>query len=166
LVNWFPDLTPGVYTHRYQAAWTVTGSAGYLLMGGEFLAVNGTPQQGLVRFAVKPIGPGLQGPRVSGADFAPTLSATAPDSVQVSWTSNWDRDDKTLQYRVIRDGDMSVPAYSVTADSEFWNRPVLSWTDTGLVAGSTHTYQISANDSSGNTVFGKTLSITTPLTSS
>ncbi len=36
-----------------QAAWHVTGSGDYVVLAGEFLAVNGKAQQGLVRMAIE-----------------------------------------------------------------------------------------------------------------
>ena len=44
-------FTEGTYTGQSQAAWSVSGNAKYISYGGEFPTVNGTKQQGLVRFA-------------------------------------------------------------------------------------------------------------------
>ena len=67
MVNWFPNARCiGTYTGQGQAAWTVTGNSQYVVLGGEFPTVNGTGQQGLVRFAVKSIAPGQ-----AGADRSP-----------------------------------------------------------------------------------------------
>ena len=53
LLNWFPQVEMG-HLHRPVPGGrgTVTGNAQYVVMGGEFPSVNGTAQQGLVRFAV------------------------------------------------------------------------------------------------------------------
>ncbi len=102
LYNWFPDFTVGTFTGQSQAAWTVTGNGQYVVMGGEFPSVNGTGQQGLVRFAVKPPAPGTQAPRLSGSGFVPSLVATSTHSVRVAWPANWDRDDENLTYKVYR----------------------------------------------------------------
>ncbi|RIX26593.1 hypothetical protein D1781_16890 [Amnibacterium setariae] len=50
LVDFYPTFLVGTYTGAYQAAWSVTQGAGYLLYGGEFQQVNGARQTGLVRF--------------------------------------------------------------------------------------------------------------------
>lgn len=71
LLEWYPTLTTGTFTGQYQAAWSVTQGAGYLLYGGEFQSVNGKRQTGLVRFR------GYPDP-VTGAieDPTPTTSPT------------------------------------------------------------------------------------------
>ena len=62
-LDWYPTLTTGTYTGQNQAAWSVTGNTSYVALGGEFPTVNGTAQQGLVRFAVRSIAPNKVGPR-------------------------------------------------------------------------------------------------------
>src|SRR3954470_6903881 len=64
LLDWFPDLTPGTFTGQDQAAWSITGTKDYVVVGGEFPSVNGVAQQGLVRFAVRSLAPN----RVGAAD--------------------------------------------------------------------------------------------------
>ena len=165
LLNWFPDLSVGSYTGQSQAAWTVTGANGYVVQGGEFPAVNGTPQQGLVRFATKAITTPKQGPRIIGANFVPSVVSLNPGTVRVAWTSNWDRDDLNLSYKVIRNSDTAHPVYTITSASEFWNLPVLGFIDTGLTPGQTYTYKLVASDNVGgtgntNTVTGNPVSIT------
>ena len=49
--GFLPGFATGSYTGLTQAVWTVEGNGQYIVYGGEFLAVNGTPQQGLVRFS-------------------------------------------------------------------------------------------------------------------
>ena len=49
--GFLPGFATGSYTGLTQAVWTVEGNGQYIVYGGEFLAVNGTKQQGLVRFA-------------------------------------------------------------------------------------------------------------------
>ncbi|WP_127842815.1 WD40 repeat domain-containing protein [Actinomyces wuliandei] len=53
LDGFLPQFQIGSYTGTYQATWTVEGNDDYVVYGGEFLAVNGTAQQGLVRFAAR-----------------------------------------------------------------------------------------------------------------
>jgi PKD domain containing protein len=51
--EFLPGFANGEYTASKQATWTVEGNDDYLIYGGEFVAVNGIPQQGLVRFSLK-----------------------------------------------------------------------------------------------------------------
>jgi PKD repeat protein len=164
LYNWFPDMTNGSYTGQTQAAWDVTAATNgqYIVMGGEFPTVNGTIQQGLVRFAVKNIAPNKDGARVSGAAFAPRLAAINPSTVRVSWQTNWDRDDLTLTYRVYRDGAL-LPHPLISADSTFWNRPSLSYQDSGLTPG-VHTYRVEAVDGALNVVSSTEVAVNTATT--
>lgn len=162
MITWWPDLTTGSATGQVQAAWNVSGNSQYLVMGGEFPTVNGIGQQGLVRFALVPIAPNKQAPMVSGSKFMPTLVSLRTGSVHVAWQANWDRDGKTLTYQLSRDGQSGTPIYKVTADSTFWNRPYLGFTDTGLTPGSTHTYRLFVTDSDGNKTAGDTATITLP----
>ena len=85
MINWFPTLTAGTFTGQNQAAWAATATSEYLLLGGEFPNVNGTGQQGLVRFAIPSLAPKKQGPRVAGAAFNPTLLAVRPTEVRIKW---------------------------------------------------------------------------------
>jgi hypothetical protein len=160
MYNWFPDLQAGTYTGQSQAAWAITGNGTYVVMGGEFTAVNGVSQQGLVRFAIRPPAPGVQGPRVT---VAPTLRAVFldPTSVKITWPTSWDRDNENLTYRVIRNGNVAAPVHTVLATSQFWNRPTLSFTDTGLKRGTRYAYRIRVSDPRGNSLTSADVSIIT-----
>lgn len=158
MLNWFPDMDTGTASGQSQGPWAVTGNNNYVVMVGEFKNVNQSPQQGLSRFALKEIAPNDQGPRVSGANFVPTLSSPGAGQVRVQWQSNWDRDNSNLTYTVLRDG---LSAYTVSQLSTFWQRPTLTFNDSGL-SGGTHSYRIRVTDPLGNTVTGdsQTISIT------
>lgn len=52
LTSWQPTLNAGAITGQEQGPWHITGNGQYLVLGGEFTAVNGVQQQGLVRFAI------------------------------------------------------------------------------------------------------------------
>ncbi len=160
MINWFPTWTNGSFTGQNQAGWTVTGTPEYVVVGGEFPTVNGSGQQGLVRFGVPSKAPNDRGPQVTGGNFAPTLTALAPGTVRVAVRANYDQDDSTLHYRVVRDSVTTV--YEADVASGFWNRPNVGFTDTGLVAGTTYRYRVFATDSSGNEVGGDTVSIVAP----
>ncbi|SDF51532.1 hypothetical protein [Klenkia brasiliensis] len=156
LQTWFPTFASGTVTGQYQAGWNVTGNAQYVVYGGEFPRVNGTAQQGLVRFAVPSAAPNRVGP---AAQPTPTASQPLGGAARVSWQATSDQDNGTLVYRVHRDGS-STPAYQVSVASTWWNRPTTSWTDTGLADGQ-HTYRVSATDPFGNTVTSAPVTITT-----
>lgn len=163
MINWFPDFLTGKATGQGQAAWTVTGNGNYVVMGGEFPFVNNVAQYGLVRFAKKGVAPLSQakdGPRLRTTGWLPNLISVSAGTVRVAFSSNWDRDDLNLTYKVIRDGNTAIPVYTATAASTFWNRPVISFNDTGLAPGSTHSYKLTATDSDGNVATGNPVSVT------
>ncbi|WP_454699185.1 PKD domain-containing protein [Arthrobacter humicola] len=160
LQTWFPDLASGTFTGQSQAAWAVAGNSNYVVMGGEFPSVNGTAQQGLVRFAAKPLAPNAQGPMVAGGAFNPRLQSPASGTALVTWKANWDRDNENLTYKVIRNGDVNRPVYSVTRPSTFWNRPSMSFVDTNLTPGATYGYRIFAVDPAGREVRSETVNVT------
>lgn len=156
MLNWFPDMDTGTASGQSQGPWAVTGNNSYVVMVGEFRNVNQSPQQGLSRFAVKEIAPNDQGPRVSGSGFMPTLTSPGAGQVRVQWQSNWDRDNSNLTYTVLRNG---AAVYTVSQLSTFWQRPALTFNDSGLPSG-THSYRIRAVDPLGNTVTGDSKTIT------
>ena len=162
LLNWFPDLTQGTVTSSGQAAWNVTGNSNYIVMGGEFPRVNNVGQQGLVRFAVKPIAPSKDGPQLSGANFVPSVIPLSSGTVRVAWLANHDRDDMTLSYKLVRENNVNAPIYTQTIDSTYWNRPSMGFIDTGLTPGATYRYRLYATDPSGNQVVGDNVSIVAP----
>ena len=165
IVSWLPDMSMGSYTGQYQAGWNVVGNDDYILYGGEFPTVNGVGQQGLVRFARKPVSPARQGPMFAGGVFTPRLVPTSSSTLRVSWPAGYDRDDFTLGYRVIRGGAFGSPRYTTNASSNWWNVPALGFVDTGLTPGATYSYQLVANDDDGNTVYGASASVTMPTAS-
>lgn len=159
IVNWLPTMTIGQFTGQFQAGWSITGTDDYVVVGGEFPSVNGTGQQGLVRFARRPIAAGAQGPRFAGGSFAPTLVPTSTTSVRVTWPAAYDRDDLNLTYRLFR-GTTNV--FTKTAASNWWTVPALGYGDTGLTAGGTYTYRLTVSDPGGNVVNGSSATITLP----
>lgn len=165
MINWFPVMDVGTFTGQSQAGWTTEGTSEYLVQGGEFLKVNGVPQQGLVRFAIPSLAPKKQGPRLTGADQNPSLLDMGNGSVRVKWQTNWDRDDQVLSYEVQRQGS-ATPLFTTSATSQFWNRPFLSFTDTTTRAGTAYSYRISAFDADGNRVSSNYVSITPSASSS
>ena len=148
LLHWYPTLAIGSYTGQYQAAWSLTGNASYAVLGGEFPSVNGIAQQGLVRFAVRAIAPNKVGPQASSS-LTPTATSLGGGSVRVAWRATWDMDNRALTYSVLRDGG-TTPIYTTTQWSSFWQLPSLTFTDSGLTPGSTHTYRVQVVDPLGN----------------
>jgi PKD repeat protein len=161
LLQWYPEYVPGTYTGQSQGPWQVSSSGDYLLVGGEFLKVNGASQQGIVRFAKKNVAPNKQGPQVQGGAW--TLSATSFQTGvnRLSWSANYDRDNQSLHYQVFRqDKGMTTPLYETDQLSNFWTRPAMSYRDSTAVPGTTYNYRIKAIDAYGNS----TQSDWTPVT--
>jgi PKD repeat protein len=157
-LDWYPTFTPGTYTGQSQAAWSVSGNSKYISYGGEFPTVNGTKQQGLVRFAISSIAPNKVGP-TGTATLKPTVVSQSSGTARVAWQAAWDEDNSTLTYAVTRDSS-TTPIYTTTVNSEFWNRPALSYTDKNLTPGSTHSYKVRVTDPFGNTVLSAATSVT------
>ncbi|MDO4243474.1 MAG: LamG domain-containing protein [Actinomyces sp.] len=144
-LNFYPVFTNGTYTGSDQATWTVEGNSEYVVYGGEFLSVNGTAQQGLVRFARRDIAPNAQGPMDKGGAYEVTAQSPSPGLVSLSFKANWDRDDRTLTYKVYRDDDATTPISTQTVSAGFWALPQLSATDT-VEPGTTHRYRVVVED--------------------
>jgi len=161
-LHWLPYLEAGTFTGSDQAAWTIEGNSSYLVLGGEFTKVNSTKQQGLVRFAVSSIAPNAQGPQ-GASEMTPTIAGAGSGKLKVSWKSAWDRDNRRLTYEVRRGASASsaVTVATLTADTAWWSRPTLSFTDT-VPAGSAQTYRIRVKDAFGNTVTGAAASAPAP----
>ncbi|SDH23127.1 PKD repeat-containing protein [Microbacterium sp. 77mftsu3.1] len=160
LLNWFPQTTPGTFTGTSQAVWTVTGNSDYVIYGGEFPSVNGTRQQGLVRYAVRSIAPNKQGPRLSADAWNFSAKSFAAGEVRVKYPTNWDRDDTTLTYRVYRDSESSAPISEKTVSTVFWKPQSQTFTDSGLTAGSSHRYRVVASDPYGNVAKSSWITVT------
>jgi hypothetical protein len=73
----------------------------------------------------------------------PSGSSSTFDSIDISWAASTDNFGSALTYRVYRDG---VQIDQIASSST----GTISYTDTGLPAGSTHTYQVDAVDAANN----------------
>jgi chitodextrinase len=133
--HWFPNTNGQPLGPRVMATDGLR-----LWVGGDFTTVNNQPQQGMARFE---FGPDTTRP-VKPAP--PSGSSCQPGKISVTWRATTDLDDHDLTYRVFRDGDLTNPVHTVVASSEIWFQPVLSFQDTGLAPGSTHTYRVDASD--------------------
>jgi hypothetical protein len=145
LLNWFPTMTPGTYTGQGQAGWSVTGNGEYLVYAGEFPRVNGTGQQGLVRYAVPGTAANRVGPTAEG--FTATATSPAPGQVTISWKATSDQDNGSLTYRVEREG-ADLPVAEAVQSSTWWKTPAMSATDSGVSG--TLRYRVVATDPFGN----------------
>ncbi|MFT4297058.1 MAG: PKD domain-containing protein [Micropruina sp.] len=161
MINWLPEMAMGSYTGQYQAGWTVTGNDDFIVFGGEFPRVNGTAQQGLVRFGKRPVAPGSQGPMFAAGSFVPKISAQTATSARITWPAAYDRDDRILTYRVYR-GSTLISTQAV--ESNWWTLPALGYTDTGVSPGAGYSYRVTVSDPGGNLVNSSTVSYTQPGT--
>ncbi|WEO76945.1 PKD domain-containing protein [Cryobacterium sp. SO2] len=157
LLTFYPDINTGTYTGQGQGPWSVAANEDYVLYGGEFTIVNNKKQQGLVRFATSAIAPNKEGPRLTGADFVPSVASFVSGTARLSWQANYDRDNENLSYEVLRDG---VSVKTIVAASSDWNRPILSWTDTGLTSGQSYSYRLRVTDPFGNVKTGNSVPVT------
>ncbi|HEV3398128.1 MAG TPA: LamG domain-containing protein, partial [Actinomycetes bacterium] len=159
VLPWFPTMAAGTATGQYQAGWSVSGNGQYVVFGGEFPTVNGVPQQGLVRYALPALAPNRVGPDLTGT--APTATVAGPGAARLAWKAAFDLDNANLTYRVYRDGNTTTPVATLTRASEWWNRPMMGWVDTGLSAGP-HTYKLRVSDPAGNTVWTGSIPVHLP----
>ena len=175
ILQWYPNLGIGTATGQYQAAWSIAAANGYVVLGGEFPTVNGKPQQGLTRFAMKTSAPNKVGPTyddtvpVRTGTPATNAVAVSPGTVRITFGAAWDFDNTRLTYQVYRDRGTAAERLikTYTFDSNFWTVPDQVVTDNSAPAGD-HTYQVRITDPFGNellspvsntvTVDGRTLS--------
>ncbi|MGK5529805.1 LamG-like jellyroll fold domain-containing protein [Streptomyces sp. URMC 129] len=146
-LSWFPNTNDGLgeaIGPRVLAMSTdhPTDDRDFLWVGGGFTTVNGVAQWGLTRFASSPD---------SGAPSTPETHATSlvPGRIDFTWRPSLDLDDSLLTYRVYRDGG-STPVHTVNASSLPWVRPQMTYADTNVTAGESHTYRVTATDAAGN----------------
>ena len=158
-LNFYPTFTTGSFTGLSQATWTVEGNKDYIVYGGEFTAVNGTGQQGLVRFARRDLAPNKMGPENKGSAYKVTADSTDSGVVNLSFPANWDRDDQELTYKVYRDTADSKPVSTQTVSASFWDLPQLSASDT-VKPGSSHRYRVVVEDPWGASAYSDWVDVT------
>jgi Concanavalin A-like lectin/glucanases superfamily len=160
-LGWFPDtndgppagtvLPPGIPPVEGVGPRALTvateNDEPYLWVSGEFTTVDGVAQQSLTRFGT---GPDLSGPSAPALNVAP---GTKPGQLQVRIRTATDPDDPSLTYSVYRNG-ASTPVWTGTASSQWWARPQLTFTDTGLTPGSLQVYQVKVTDGRNTTSSG------------
>ena len=163
LMTWQPYLDVGSFTGQDQAAWTSTGTAQYVVLGGEFPKVNGVGQQGLVRFATRDIAPNKDGP-VGFAEITPTLTGIGPGTVRASFIAAYDRDNTRLRYELLRGATLgtSTVAASLVYDNNIWTRPGRALVDSGAPGGSSQTYRVRVTDPYNNVMVSTPVTTTVP----
>ncbi|WP_224124093.1 LamG-like jellyroll fold domain-containing protein [Nocardioides mangrovi] len=129
-----------------------------IIVGGDFTTVNRTSQTYLTRFVANgnhatPTVPGRNvnsdpfggNPATLAANLSITVQPTAANTLTVLVPTSEDNDSGTLTYRIYRDNGTN-PIATMTAESYTWSRPTLRFDDKNLVAGSTHSYRVTASD--------------------
>lgn len=165
LLQWYPEWVPGNYTGQYQGPWQVTAAGDYLLIGGEFLKINGASQQGIVRFATRSVAPNKQGPQVQGSAWALTAMSVQTGVNRLAWKANHDRDDATLTYQIFRqDLGTTTPIHEMQETSNFWTMPSMGYRDATAVPGTTYNYRVRAIDAYGNSTQTSWVPVTTAST--
>lgn len=148
ILHWFPDTDDGIGEGVGPRALAMAGDI--LWAGGEFTAVNGTPQQGLTRFGAGPANtPPQESPRL-------TSDGSRTGKVTLVWRASWDRDDAELAYRIYRDGVLVATRKQPSAE---WYRPEMSYTDE-VSPGSHHRYTIAVTDGKNTTPRSAPLDVT------
>ena len=179
VVNWFPAFSIPTCAkpandcsernYATQPTQTIESSGDYVVVGGQFPTVNGTPQQGLVRFATPNVAPDKSGPRVYYSDpgnnstslGAPTVRAVASNRVRVT-AAPWDRDSTVLSSVQLWRADKTSPVYSATDVTSLWWKASVAYTDTDVTPGKTYSYYLKLTDQDGNTTTTYKVSATTP----
>jgi hypothetical protein len=141
---WFPNTDGQPLGPR-----TMATDGSQLWVGGDFTTVNNQPQQGIARFRAGP------DPDNPNRPSTPTATSPSVGTVRLTWPATLDDDDWDLVYRVYRDGGGTPIFTTPPVRSTFWIRPTVTFNDTGLASGSTHTYQVEPKEAFGPNVGGK-----------
>ncbi|MDM7830695.1 PKD domain-containing protein [Cellulomonas edaphi] len=164
LLNFYPNFYTGSYTGQGQAAWSVTGNSDYIVYGGEFPGVNGGAQYGLVRFAISSKAPNKQGPMLTGNNWLPSVASHVKGQVRISYSSNWDRDNETLTYKLYRGSENTTPLQTSTITTPFWKPQTTLFTDKTAPPGTTQQYRVTATDAFGNVARSSWVTVTVNAT--
>ena len=107
--------------------------------------MNAVAQQGFTRFAPRAGGVSAR----PGAPAVPRANALPGGAIAVSVQPPVDIDDTDLTVRLYRDGS-TTPIATAPVHSLFWRRPIVTFIDTGVAAGTTHTYSVDALEKAGS----------------
>ena len=145
-----PDLDRRQLHRQRQAAWSVTATADYVVMGGEFPKVNERCSAG-----VGPLRGHRAWRRTSRARSRPRARAPTVQSNttarSVSWRTNGDRGRRqNLTYKVYRRRRGTTPSVSTITQTSNSGTAQSGLLHTGLVPGTGTATRSSATDPSGN----------------
>ena len=118
---------------------------GHLSIGGDFTRVNNLTRQHYARFSETA---DTVAPTTPGKPLATLVDAT---SVGLTWAASTDNLITQIIYTVYRDGD-PTPVATVTSAS----KTTVSYTDTDLTPGTTHTWYVQASDGANLSGFSST----------
>jgi hypothetical protein len=149
LLPWFPDTNGGIGEALGPRAMAMSPD-GALWVGGEFTTVNDVAQEGITKFPVKP-------DNALPAAPAPTVVSDQAGSVHIEWRTVVDPDTELLTYNLYRNG---VLINTQSASSEFFNRPQLSYDDTGLTPGTAEKYKLTVSNGTYTTAAGAVVTTT------
>jgi WD40 repeat protein len=150
---WFPNTDASQASTTKVGPLAMAGTATDLWVGGDFLHVNGTVQQGITRFTNTP------GGAAPGKPGGPVLTATTAGRVYVKYADTYDLDNLTLTYNVFR-GATNISSAQYT--TYFWQpRKAYTVQDRGLKRGSTYTYHVEVHDGR-NIIKGNSVSVKIP----
>lgn len=110
---------------------------GHLSVGGDFTKINRKARSHYARFTE---GVDTQAPTVPGQ---PTATGTSPSTARITWAASRDNTVSDIVYSVFRDGG-STAVGQVTSSSS----GSVTFNDSGMLPGSTHTWRIRASDGS------------------
>ena len=139
-VHWSPNTNGAGQDHVGPHVMATDGTQ--LFVGGDFTRVNNTAQRGLTRFG--PNG----GNSTPAVPAAPSVTASAPGTATIVVRGVADNNHGHLTYMLYRDGG-TTPIATRVVESWPWSLPTLRFDDTGLPAGSAHTYRVRVSDGTG-----------------
>lgn len=146
ILTWFPDTNDG----NGPRAMATDGDR--LWVGGEFTYVDGKPQQGLTAFGFLSTG-GVNHKPITPAQ--PVVYSDQAGKVEIVWKATEDPDNRNLEYWLIRDHVTKYPIAKISRSDKPWLKGWMSFTDTNVAPGESHTYDVRAVDPTGTaTAFG------------
>ncbi|HEU5271819.1 MAG TPA: LamG domain-containing protein, partial [Jatrophihabitans sp.] len=143
LGNWYPNTNGGPNGQGLGPRVMATDGS-QLFVGGEFTTVNGLTQQGFARFD-----PAAGDQAAPARPVTPAAVALPGGKIAVYVQAPLDLDDTDVTVRIYRDGG-STPIDTVPVHALFWRDPVVSYLDSGLPLGSSHTYTADAIETNGS----------------
>lgn len=145
-LHWYPDVEAGSFTGQNQGAWTVETGDGYVLLGGEFPAVNGIKQQGLARFGPRDKAPNNFGPMMPQGEVQVQYRQARDGAMAATVQALWDVDNEVLTYTLYY-GEEVVDQKQVA--SNFFTLPMVTLTH-AEGGGDSSDYRVIVSDPLGN----------------